>query len=113
MIIKQVVQAIKENQESLGIKGFFHNFNPDFKNFPFITYTVVSDVPALTADNEEIESRITVRLHIVTQDGAYNEIYKKLNRIMLDLSFMRVQAAEITDNGLKIKAIDYRIGVNV
>ena len=112
-MIKQVVQAINENKESLGIKGFFHNFNPDFKNFPFITYTIVSDVPALTADNTEIQSRITIRLHIVTQDGAYNEIYRRLNRIMLDLDFMRVQAAEITDNGLKIKAIDYRIGVNV
>lgn len=98
--------------KSLKIKGMFHDFSPDYK-LPFICYTVISDVPALTADNMEIQSRITVRLHIVTKDGAYNGIAKELNTIMTDLGFMRVQSNEINDNGLKIKAIDYRTGVDV
>ena len=111
-MITTMLSALNANK-LLKVKGIFHDFNPNANKLPFIEYSVLSDVPAIHGDDKEIQSRVTVRLHIVTKDGAYNEIYKKLNKTMTDLGFMRVQAAEITDNGLKIKAIDYRIGVDV
>ena len=69
-------------------------------------------MPALHADNQEIQSRITVRIHIVTRDGSHHAIYKVLNSVMKKLGFMRVQATELYEDNLKIKVTDYRIGVD-
>ena len=55
---------------------------------------------------------MTVRVHIVTKDGNDRDIYRRLNRTMIDLGFMRAQTIDMMEDGLKIKVIDYRIGVD-
>ena len=39
----------------------YHGKSPDAGSYPVLIYSVVSDVPALSADGEEIERRVTVR----------------------------------------------------
>ena len=109
-ILKDMVQAIQKDKP-LGLK-LYHDFNPNANKLPFLTYSVISDVPAIHGDDRELQSRLTVRMHIVTKDGAYYDAYRRLNQIMIDLGFMRVQTVEMIENGLKMKVIDYRIGVD-
>ena len=111
MIIKNMVSAINAAAKEIGIKGFYHGFNPAANKLPFVCYTIISDVPALNADDTEIQSKISIRIHIVTKDGAYEKIYAKINKILLELGFSRVQATDIIEDGLKIKAMDYITGV--
>ena len=107
-ILKDMVQAIQAD----GLK-VYHEFNPKANKVPFLTYSVISDVPALHGDNMELQSRVTVRIHIVTKDGAYYEAYRQLNTIMTDLGFMRVQTVDMIEDGLKMKVVDYRIGADL
>ena len=94
------------------VKGIYHQLSPHGCKYPNIVYKVISDVPALHGDNRELQSRVTVRVHIVTKDGNNSDIYRRLNRTMIDLGFMRAQTIDMMEDGLKIKVIDYRIGVD-
>ena len=92
-------------------KGIYHLHGPDAGSYPVIVYSTLSDVPALHADNAEIERRVTVRIHIMTRDGQYGGIYADVRRILVRIGFMRVQTTEIYDGGLRILVVDFRKGV--
>ena len=89
----------------------FHLASPQAKFYPQIVYSVISDVPMPTADNMERGRRVTVRFHILTVTGRYDGLYEIMQRVMKTLGFMRVQTVEQLEDGLKIKTVDYRIGV--
>ena len=110
-MIERLVEALKTDI-LLGVKGIYHQLSPNGCKYPNIVYKVISDVPALHGDDIELQSRVTVRIHIVTKDGNYHNIYRRVNRTMTDLGFMRVQTVDMIEDGLKIRAIDYRTGVD-
>ena len=87
--------------------------SPDAGSYPILVYNIISDVPALVADGEEMERRVTVRIHILTRDGHYGEIYTALQKVMLRFGFMRGQTVEITEKDLFILCVDYKIGTGV
>lgn len=91
----------------------YHGTSPDAGSYPILVYSVISDVPAVVADGEELERRITIRIHITTSDGVFSPIYKEVVKIMLALGFMRVQAVEIIDGDNFVKVVDFRIGTGV
>jgi len=96
-----------------GRKGIYHLHGPDAGSYPVIVCSMLSDVPAVHADNTEIERRVTVRVHIMTRDGRYGDICADVCRIMRGLGFLRVQTNEIYDGGLWILVVDYRKGTGV
>ena len=91
----------------------YHGVSPDAGSYPIIVYSLLSDVPAVVADATEIERRVTVRIHIITKDGAYEKIYSEILRIMLSLGFMRKTTAEIAEKNEFIKITDFTIGEGV
>ena len=116
-VIAAVYEALSTNRALVsklkgGKKGIYHLHGPDAGSYPVIVYSTLSDVPALHADNAEIERRVTIRIHIMTKDGQYGNLYADVQRIMRGLGFMRVQTNEIYDDGLRILVVDYRIGVD-
>lgn len=106
-ILKQVVSTLK-NQLKIPV---YHHYSPENKDFPNIVYSVISDVPALHADNAELNSNITIRLYLITRDGVYYSIQKAINNIMINLGFSRGQSTEITQDGYKVKTLDYKISI--
>ncbi len=110
-MLEIMLKAMKEDRELAGM-GIYHQASPHGCRFPNIVYNIISDVPALHADNEEIQSRMTVRIHIATKAGGHAGIYRRVNKIMSGLGFMRVQTVEFLEDGLKVLAVDYRIGVD-
>lgn len=95
----------------------YHGLSPYAGSYPILVYSVISDVPAIVADAEEMERRVTLRIHIVTADGAYEPIYREVLRIMLGLGFMRLSTQEIAEQNKNltqfIKVADFRIGIGV
>lgn len=115
-VMAEIYAALKEDKELTSklagkAKGIYHVHGPDAGSYPVIVYSTLSDVPALHADNVEIERRVTARIHIMTKDGQYGAIYADVRRLLLGLGFMRVQTTEIYDGGLRILVADYRKGV--
>lgn len=109
---KILAALMAEKDIAAKVRGVYHLVSPHGCRYPNIVYSIISDVPALHGDNIELQSRVTVRIHIVTKDGRYEEIYLYVNRIMLNLGFMRVQAIEQREDDLKAKIVDYRTGVD-
>ena len=113
--VYQALQASKELTAQLAKdkKGrcIYHGISPDAGSYPILVYSLVSDVPALTADGLEQERRVTVRIHILTKDGRCGSIYHALQKVMLSLGFLRYQTTELAEKGLFIRVIDYKTGI--
>ena len=82
-------------------------------DIPIIVYTVISDVPALSADGTELERRIMVRIHILTKDGRFREIHKAVKSVLLPLGFVRAQTQELTEKDIFVEITDYRTAMAV
>ena len=121
MTIKETVyQALMSSPELKALlvkdrKGrcIYPGISPNAGSYPILVYNIISDVPALVADGEEMERRVTVRIHIMTKDGNYGKIYSALQKVMLGIGFMRSQTVEITEKDLFILCVDYKIGTGV
>ena len=74
---------------------------------------MTKDEPAVIADGQVLERRVTIRLSILTRDGVYEKIFKEIWKVMVGLGFMFVQTAEALENNLFVKNIDFRIGIGV
>ena len=119
-IKEQVYHALMSSRDltSLLVKDkkgrcIYPGQSPNAGSYPILVYSIPSDVPALVADGRELERRVTVRIHILTKDGQYLDIYSAVQDVMLGLGFMRGQTVEITEKDLFILCVDYRIGTGV
>ena len=119
-IKEKVYKALSTSREltSMLVKDrhcrcIYPGISPNAGSYPIIVYNVISDVPALTADGEEIERRVTVRIQILTGDGRYDRIYAAVNRIMKGLGFMRSQSVDMAERDVFVLCVDYRIGTGV
>ena len=110
---KIVYQALVRSKEltqllAYGKKGIYHGRSPDAGTYPILVYSVISDVPALSADGTELERRVTVRIHILTKDGRFREIHCAVQNVLLPLGFVRVQTQELTEKDIFMEITDYR-----
>lgn len=95
------------NRES----SIFHLKAPSvYPEFPIIVYSTISDVPVLHGDNLETLNRITIRIHIITGENDYSEIYSAVKRIMSELGFTRLQSTPFIDeDGFFMMITDFKI----
>ena len=112
-IAKMVYQALVRSKEltqllTHGKKSIYHGRSSDAGTYPVLVYSVISDVPALSADGTELERRITVRIHILTKDGRFREIHKAVKSALLPLGFVRVQTQELVEKDIFVEITDYR-----
>lgn len=96
---------------SKGSKSIFHLQAPsEYPDYPILVYTPISDVPVLHGDNAENLHRVTIRIHIITGEIDYTDIYSAVKRIMAALGFTRVQATPFIDEGgTRMLVADFRI----
>ena len=97
-----------------GLDSVFYLQAPgdEMDRYPFLVYAPVSDVPVMAADDKETAHRVTMRVHIITLDGRYGDIYRNVHRIMEGLGFVRSQTTPYVEDGEKILIADYKIGVD-
>ncbi len=93
-----------------GAESIFHLQAPSiYPDYPILVYSPISDVPVLHGDNRENLHRVTIRIHIITGDADYLEIYSAVKRLMMALGFTRVQATPLIDDGKRILIADFKI----
>ncbi|MBQ9487533.1 MAG: DUF3168 domain-containing protein [Selenomonadaceae bacterium] len=81
-----------------------------YPELPVIVYSTISDVPVLHGDNWETLHRVTVRLHIITGENDYSELYAEVKRVMSELGFTRLQATPFIDeDGFFMMITDFKI----
>ena len=112
-VARMVYQALVRSREltqllAYGKKGIYHGRSPNAGTYPIIVYSVISDVPALSADGTELERRVTVRILILTKDGRFREIHKAVQNALLPLGFVRGQTQEFVEKDIFVEITDYR-----
>ena len=117
-ITEKVYQALRTSKEltsqlAKDRKGrcIYHGISPDAGSYPILVYSLISDVPVLAADGRELERRVTIRIHILTKDGRYSGIYAAVQKVMLNLGFIRAQTVELAEKDVLIRVIDYKTGI--
>lgn len=112
-VLKDVYSALKTKAISSllakGASSIYHGWSVDAGTYPVIIYGLASDVPALSCDNDEVAHEVTVRIHIVTKNGAYQPIYQAVQAEMKRRGYRRKMTNEINDEDLKIIVVDYVI----
>ena len=115
-IAKMVYQALVRSKEltqllAHGKKNIYHGRSPNAGTYPVLVYSVISDVPALSADGMELERRVTVRIHILTKDGRFRAIHKAVQKALLPIGFVRVQTQEFVEKDTFVEITDYKTAV--
>lgn len=107
LVNDNTIMGLLHNRES----SIFHIRAPAvYPDYSILVYSVISDVPALHADNAENAHRITIRIHIITGKNDYAPIYAAVKRVMSDLDFIRVQSTPFLDEDGKFMMItDWKI----
>ncbi len=118
-ILAVTMQALKENTElcemlAEGNKSIYHIQSPDSGSYPILVVSIPSDVPEIQSDNYETLHRVSIRIHIITEDGATTDIYNKINDIMTkEIGYNRKQMIEFIEDGLFIKMVDYSLILDI
>ena len=118
-ILAVTMQALKENTElcemlAEGNKSIYHIQSPDSGSYPILVVSIPSDVPEIQSDNYETLHRVSIRIHIITEDGATTDIYNKINYIMnKKIGYNRKQMIEFIEDGLFIKMVDYSLILDI
>ena len=113
---RRVYQALVRSKEltqllAHGKKSIYHGHSPNAGTYPVLVYSVISDVPALSADGTELERRITVRIHILTKDGRFRAIHRAVQNTLLPLGFVRAQTQELVEKDIFVEITDYKTAV--
>ena len=111
-ILASVFAAFKANAELMtllpdGASSLYHGWSPDAGTYPVIVYGITSDVPDLSADDVEISHFVTVRVSIMTEDGAWGKIYRQVQKTMRLLGFRRKMSNEVNDEEYRTLVVDY------
>lgn len=111
-LLKEVVSSLKHSQSLLkllhsGASSICHLRMLEAGKNPHIVYSIISDVPALSGDDGEVIRRVTIRIHIITNNGEYFPIAEEVEKVMRPLRWRRVQTLEHMEDEQEILTIDY------
>lgn len=98
---------------SSGKDSIYHGWSEDAGTYPIIIYGLSADVPGLSTDDGELMHNVTVRIHIVTSDGAYSGIYAAVKKAMTARGYRRKFTQELNDEDMKILVVDYTISTEM
>lgn len=113
MNLKDVMRILKANSTLTdmlvdGADSIYHLKSPDAGSYPIIVVSVVTDNTILRYDNAEEHKRQTLRIHIITKDGRYEDIAEELiNTLIIYPELTRKSTQEFTELNEFIKMIDF------
>ncbi|PGC80334.1 tail completion protein gp17 [Bacillus toyonensis] len=100
----EIVQALENNQELVSLLGgnrVYYRKGKHAEEFPRITFFELDNRPEGFADNEEIESEITVQIDIWSK-GSTTVIHQKVNEVMKSMGFSRYAVADLYEEDTQI-----------
>ena len=114
-LIEELYNAITSNTTITsaladGAEGVRADLTSYSGRYPVIAYTVVSDVPHMAADDDEIARRVTVQIDILTEDGVDDAIVSEIVKAVTAIGWVRYSTARLTDSdGVRDTAIRFII----
>lgn len=75
--------------------------------YPVVVYSLISNVPALFADNAETARRLTVQISVVTENGIDSAIVDAAIQNLISLDWIRESTNRVTDGDKRVTAIRF------
>ena len=101
---EEVYQGLVSDENIAGIVGdrIFANGVPDGGIYPSVYYGEISNVPALSSDNNEDYAKSTMQVSILSDTGSTKELARAVETAMLALNWTRLSYTNMTaENGGK------------
>ena len=102
---EEVYQGLKANTDITEKVGdrIFANGVPDGGIYPSVYYGEISNVPALSSDNNEDYAKSTMQVSILSNTGSVKKLAGAVETVMLTLNWTRLSYTNITaENGGKL-----------
>ena len=102
---EEVYQGLKGNSSVMNIVGdrIFANGVQDGGTYPSVYYGEISNVPALSSDNNEDYAKSTMQVSILSDTGSVKKLAGAVETVMLTLNWTRLSYTNITaENGGKL-----------
>lgn len=95
---EEVYQGLKGNSSVMNIVGdrIFANGVPDGGTYPSVYYGEISNVPALSSDNNEDYAKSTMQVSILSDTGSIKELARAVETVMLTLNWTRLSYTTMT-----------------
>ena len=122
---EKIFDALISNAELMailpnGAKSIYHYVAPSNlpDKYPLLVYSTISDVPAMAGDDSEVAHRVTIRIHVITQErntvaeqNKFQTACGLVKRIMQSLGFVRRQTNPYVEEGRAMLVYDFVKGV--
>ena len=95
---EEVYQGLVSDENIAGIVGdrIFANGVPDGGIYPSVYYGEISNVPALSSDNNEDYAKSTMQVSILSDTGSVKELARAVETVMLTLNWTRLSYTNMT-----------------
>lgn len=118
---RKVFDALIGNAELMdylpqGALSIYHYVAPTIlpNKYPLIVYSPISDVPAMSGDNQEVAHRVTIRVHVITAEKKtvaeqvkFQKACELVKKIMISLGFVRRQTTPFLEDGRQMLIYDF------
>lgn len=104
-----IYTKLKENQTINTLTGgrISNIVNHSGGLYPSVTFSEISNVPALSADNAEVNTRITVQITILYKKDNINALAQEIETVLLDNGFIRQSYHDFNEHGISNKAMRF------
>ena len=95
---EEVYQGLVSDENIAGIVGdrIFANGVPDGGIYPSVYYGEISNVPALSSDNNEDYAKSTMQVSILSDTGSVKELARAVETVMLTLNWTCLSYTNMT-----------------
>ena len=95
---EEVYQGLVSDENIAGIVSdrIFASGVPDGGIYPSVYYGEISNVPALSSDNNEDYAKSTMQVSILSDTGSIKELAKTIETVMLSLNWTRLSYTNMT-----------------
>lgn len=113
-LIEQVFFTLRADTEltsllAEGEKSIRQDVTSYSGRYPVLCCQVISDVPHLFGDDQELARRVTVQLSVLSEDGSDMPVIRLVREIMENLGWTRISTERMMDGKIRVSALRFVI----
>lgn len=113
-LIEQVFFTLRADTEltsllAEGKKSIRQDMTSYSGRYPVLCFQVISDVPHLFGDDQELARRVTVQLSVLSEDGSDMPVIQRVREIMENLGWTRISTERMMDGKIRVSALRFVI----
>lgn len=89
----------------------YHNGVPNGGAYPCISFSEISNIPGLSADDYEDVAKITMQISLLSEDGVFGSLSEDVETAMFAAGFVKQSYNDLRDGMVRIKSMRFSLFV--